>query len=172
MDDATAKIRYYFLADYSNGPTKDNVDTDTKEGVNAVAYADQLAWLQKTAADLEEGWGIIVTEHRMFASGPNTNPTTSEFYDALIPVLNEIDAKNEIIAVFSGHTHWDAAVQTTGGYYVIATTNDGGAADPYLPALEAGTNHEQRMDIVQIDRENHKIYLTRVGSGECRTFTW
>ena len=38
--------------------------------------------------------------------------------------------------------------------------------------LTAGTKDEQRMEIVQIDRESRKLYLTRIGGGYNRTFTY
>jgi hypothetical protein len=172
VDDPVAKIRYYFLADDSGGYTAGGIDTCLKEGVNAVPYAEQVAWLQETAATLEEGWGIVVTEHAMFGSPDQSgNPTANRFYEILIPALNEIDRQNEVIAVFSGHTHWDGHLLTEGGYYVISSTNDGGAPDPSYP-LTAGTKDEQRMEIVQIDRESRKLYLTRIGGGYNRTFTY
>jgi hypothetical protein len=174
VDDPITRIRYYILADDSAGLTADGRDTSLKEGVNAVSYDEQLRWLQETAATLDDGWGIVVMQHRLFSGldAATGVPSTNEFYAKLIPVLNEIDKTNEVLAVFSGHTHWDASIQTEGGYYVISTTNDGGAADPYLPPLKAGTNQEQRMDVVQIDRENRKVYLTRVGGGYNREFTY
>ena len=168
IDDTDAKIRYYFLADYSDGLTKDNVNTSTKPGVNTVLYAEQLAWLQDTAKGLDEGWGIVVTEHRLYKSRDiNGVNHPSEFYDALIPILNEIDKTNEVIAVFAGHSHREIATLTEGGYYVYAAPHDGNTSEVnnHLPYTEYGTNREQRMVYVQIDRENRKIYITRIGMG-------
>ena len=168
IDDPDAKIRYYFLADYSDGLTKDNVNTSTKPGVNTVLYAEQLVWLQDTAKGLDEGWGIVVTEHRLYKSRDiNGVNHPSEFYDALIPILNEIDKTNEVIAVFAGHSHREIATLTEGGYYVYAAPHDGNTSEVnnHLPYTEYGTNREQRMVYVQIDRENRKIYITRIGMG-------
>ena len=177
IDDTDAKIRYYFLADYSHGLTKHtDIDTSTKPGVNTVLYQEQLAWMQETANDLEEGWGIVVVEHRMFNNpDANGNNVLTEFAKALIPVLNEIDKTNEVIAVLSGHTHFEATHLTEGGYYIIAIPHDG---DPgtvnnyYTERLIPGTNTEQRMEYIQIDRENKKIYLTRIGTGVNREFDY
>ena len=176
IDDTDAKIRYYFLFDYSHGLTKTDVDTSTKPGVNAVSYEEQLVWMQETAKNLEEGWGIVVVEHRMFNNpDANGNNVLTEFAKALIPVLNEIDKTNEVIAVLSGHTHFEATHLTEGGYYIIAIPHDG---DPgtvnnyYTERLIPGTNTEQRMEYIQIDRENKKIYLTRIGTGVNREFDY
>ncbi len=158
VDDADAKIRYYFFDDGSTNPYG-------AADVNTAAYATQMAWLKETAATLEEGWGIVVVQHR-----PN------DFKSQLLPVLDEIGKANDIIAVFGGHHHRDIVTITDGGYPIITTTSDAGgstsAGDPLTPNRTPGTNIEQLMEIVQIDRVNRKVYLTRVGAGACRVFEY
>ncbi|MBQ8350857.1 MAG: metallophosphoesterase [Clostridia bacterium] len=158
VDDADAKIRYYFFDDGSTNPYG---ATD----VNTAAYATQMAWLKETAATLEEGWGIVVVQHR-----------PRDFANQLLPVLNEIDKTNDVIAVFGGHHHRDLSTLTDGGYYIITTTSDAGgstsAGDPITPNRTPGTSIEQLMEIVQIDRVNRKVYLIRVGAGASRVFDY
>ena len=99
---------------------------------------------------------------------------------ALVPVLDAVAADPngpEVIAVLTGHTHWDTSMKTAGGYFVIATTCDAGATssteyDVLCPCRIPGTDSEQLMDIVQIDRDDRKVYLTRLGSGYDREFGW
>lgn len=174
-DDMQNRIRYYFLADDSHGFTKDGLNVCTKPGVDSVPYFEQLEWMKKTVEELDSDWGIVVVEHRLFASlGKNGKGEPSEFCEMLLPVLREIRKTNEIIGVFSGHTHWDDNILTDDGINIIATTSDSvsGPGDPFLPLLKAGTCIEQALDLVQIDRHKKKIYMTRIGSGACREFDY
>ena len=99
---------------------------------------------------------------------------------AIITPLNEIARDPnfpEVIAVITGHTHWDASLQTEGGYYLIATTCDAGATscqcyDTLCPVRTPGTDREQLMDVIQIDRTRRKLFFTRLGAGIDREFTY
>ena len=84
------------------------------------------------------------------------------------------------IAIISGHTHWDASLTTSQSDYgilTIATTTDAagyaqngqtGAAEPRT----VGTIEEQAFDVVHIDLTARKVYMTRIGGGSDREFTF
>jgi len=99
---------------------------------------------------------------------------------AIIEALNEIALDPnfpEVIAVITGHTHWDASLKTDAGYYLIATTCDADATssrcfDTLCPVRTPGTDREQLLDVVQIDRDRRRIYFTRLGPGIDREFTY
>lgn len=216
VDDADAKIRYYFLDNHSSGSTPPDPDT-----INMVPFETQLSWLKETALELSNDWGIVVVQHRgfseqkynpdavytaeqqkFFATIPEMGePTFDEaghftgpfivspvsgmqglcegYCRALMPVLNEIALNEnapEVIAVLTGHTHWDASLIAEGGYPVTATTCDAGCSssqyDLLCPYRTPGTDWEQLMDIVQIDRANRKLYFTRLGPGVDREFSY
>lgn len=190
VDDEKARIRYYFLDDGCFGLLDEvggRYDTSTHPRVNVIPYKEQLKWLQYTATAgqdaLQSGWGLVVVEHRMFNPYPISDwtPGVSGCYKMLTEALHEILPRLtaegvEIIAVLSGHTHWDADCQTPDGYPVVAITCDadylGQKQERYALERYAGSATEQAMDIVQIDRQNRRLYFTRIGSGVNRSFSY
>lgn len=84
------------------------------------------------------------------------------------------------IGIISGHTHWDASLttsQSTYGILTVATTCDafGYAQNAETHASEprqVGTIYEQAFDVVQIDIDARKLYMTRIGGGADREFTF
>lgn len=78
----------------------------------------------------------------------------------------------EVICVFSGHSHVDGCIRTDGGLNVISTTCDAYGAPEGGVVRTKGTITEQAFDVVNIDYENKKIYMTRVGAGEDRVFSY
>ena len=78
----------------------------------------------------------------------------------------------EVICVFSGHNHVDGCIRTDGGLNVISTTCDAYGAPEGGVVRTKGTITEQAFDVVNIDYENKKIYMTRVGAGEDRVFSY
>lgn len=173
--------------------------TDTLDKVNVIPFDEQIKWMKYTATQgddpLTEGWGIFAVEHQ--ALNPNTpaNPVikpsdaSSRLATALIEVEKALTGV-DVFCIIGGHNHWDGEYYIEdGGFYIITTSNDSdtrsGITLP-LPELNAnithsgtleintnnrnpGTDAEQLMDIVQIDRENRKVYLTRLGDGYSRT---
>jgi len=112
--------------------------------------------------------------------GFNQHGIAQTYGRAVVPPLNEIALDPgfpEVIAVITGHTHWDASLRTDGGYYLIATTCDAGSTssqcfDTLCPARTPGTDREQLLDVVQIDREKRRVFFTRLGAGIDREFTY
>lgn len=216
-DDTHAKIRYYFLDTHSSGA----LPQDSSK-INMVSYETQLEWLLQTVSELNNEWGIIIIQHRIFnliplkenvvltkemqALIPTVNdcdfpsfdnngmvispilkrkkgdgfPICDEFSTVLIPVLNRISADisaPDVIGVITGHAHFDAALKTRAGYSIICTTCDAGGSssrkyDNYNPYRIPNTTIEQVLDIIQIDRTNRKLFLTRLGPGHNREFTY
>ena len=78
----------------------------------------------------------------------------------------------EVICVFSGHNHVDGCIRTEGGLNVISTTCDAYGAPEGGVVRTKGTITEQAFDVVNIDYENKKIYMTRIGAGEDRVFSY
>lgn len=67
--------------------------------------------------------------------------------------------------------HYDNSIVVDNNLLVIASQ-----CDIYRQtagsAMTLGTDTEQSFDIMQVDLENRKIYITRVGSGSNREFTY
>ena len=109
-----------------------------------------------------------------------TGRTVEKFIAPLTETLDALQADPsapEVLGVFTGHTHWDCSWMAPGGYPVLATTCDAGMSsaqcyDGLCPHRTPGTDAEQLFDLVQIDRTHRKIYLTRVGLGVDREFSY
>lgn len=76
------------------------------------------------------------------------------------------------VCAIIGHSHVDAYYIFDGRFPVIATTCDTGAYRDTHPYRIAGTITEQAFDAVQIDVASSRIYCTRIGFGEDRTFSF
>jgi hypothetical protein len=156
VDNKQTKIRYIMLNAYTN--------TGTEGDHVAPAYTtDQINWLTNTALDIPSGWGVIVFTHWAYDTGSNN-------------MRNALDTAKangkDIIAVFTGHSHWDSVNSTTGGIPIIITTSDknlpyisGGVnTEPYLNRdRPSGTIYEQAFDVVIVDRKEREIHAVRIG---------
>ncbi len=72
-----------------------------------------------------------------------------------------------------GHTHWDDDM-VFDGILSVATLNDGmhNEIEDAKHKHIADTTSEQAFDVYTIDKKNHKLYVTRIGCGEDREFTY
>lgn len=202
MDDANQKIRYYFLDDGGGGYFGNGGgDVTQEDDINVIPYAEQMKWLKYTATQgddpLTEGWGIVAMTHRGFNPNQKNGVEDPTHYTGLLTAaLNEVEKEIsgvDVFCILSGHTHWDGQLYNEeGGYYIVSTSSDAdtrSGTQVYLPELDTevqrsakaepntnsrvrGTDTEQLFDIVQIDRENRKVYFTRVGDGYSRTFDY
>ena len=89
-----------------------------------------------------------------------------------------------VICVLCGHMHRDMVLEkddsneNSDGVLVVATTTDSFAnnldynSSGVLVTRERGTITEQAFDVVQIDLENKKLYMTRIGGGSDRELSF
>lgn len=136
------------------------------------------------------GYNIIVFSHVGLDNGGD-NGNVANIIDGFKRITDGIDKFNqknsyvfdgitydysgctgEVICVFSGHNHVDGCIQTDGGLNVISTTCDAYGAPEGGVVRTKGTITEQAFDVVNIDYENKKIYMTRIGAGEDRVFSY
>ena len=127
--------------------------------------------------ELDNTWKIIFLCHTYWNAGEPYS--VAALYADLIAGLSHT-ADAEIICQFVGHVHDDMYTTVTnengGSLLIISTTTDSYASNnaaaepPYTMTLNTDT--EQAFDIVQIDLTNKKIYMTRVGAGNDREFTY
>lgn len=111
---------------------------------------------------------IIVISHVGLTGTESTGTVDTTFQ----PILDALDAiHNNVICALTGHRHADGNIVTSNGVNVIATTTDGLNELGGLTRTRATIN-ENAFDIVQIDTTNRKIYLTRIGAGSDRTFSY
>ncbi len=165
VDDVQKKIRYIILSSHSEKTSVEQI------GASAGYEDDQVNWLQNTALNVQEDWGIIVFAHEIFQSGEIGNDTIWNPAQRIVNILDSYTGKGEIIAVFQGEIHVDTVRHTPGGIPVISITcnkfksyvENGKELEPYLHNRIKGTITEQAFDVVIIDRIQRKIHAVRIG---------
>ena len=163
-DDDVHKVRFIFLD--SGAPNSHYVDDK------------QLDWLSQRILELDEQWTVLVFVHQFFQYFTIIDNDKS-YYDkngTLIKAkLDSIydSSRARIAGVISGHCHRDHGENSEKGYAMISTTRDflkvSGSEDA---AAKLGTTKEQAFDIVTLDTANEIIYLTRIGRGSNREFSY
>jgi hypothetical protein len=85
-----------------------------------------------------------------------------------ISVDYSTEGKGKVIAFFYGHTHSEQVLERKGIKY-ISTWNDcprKSASNPNAPSRTVGTISEICLNVVTIDFEKNKIFMTKFGAGE------
>lgn len=150
---------------------------------------ESIKYILKTIKN-NNGYNIIVFSHVGLDNGGDDG-NVANIIDGFKRITDGIDKFNQkssyifdgitydysgcagdVICVFSGHNHVDGCIQTDGGLNVISTTCDAYGAPEGGVVRQKGTITEQAFDVVNIDYKNKKIYMTRVGAGEDRVFSY
>ena len=78
---------------------------------------------------------------------------------------------HELIGCFNGHTHYDKITVVDGITYVAILNSE---CDAYRdsPSRTDGTYSKIAYDVITVDPDNKKVYLTRIGAGSNREFTY
>jgi predicted MPP superfamily phosphohydrolase len=127
--------------------------------------------------ELDNSWSIVFFCHSYW--GVNLTPfNVGADYAQHIASLAHTASAN-ILCMLVGHTHKDMNAVVTasngGKLQIIGTRTDSIGSYRASPkdnyTMTSGTDTEQAFDIVQIDKTNRKIYMTRVGAGLSREFT-
>ena len=169
VDNKAQKIRYYFI-----GST-----------IGSNPYSGATKWIAESLTGIKNGYSAIIFSHIGLNSSANDWESS---FDKIVAILEAyknhtaymLDGKNydfsskegDVIGIFSGHMHLDGAITTTAGIPFIATTCDAYREEFGKLIRENGTITEQAFDVVQIDRINRKIYMTRIGAGNDRDFSY
>ena len=145
-------------------------------------YNDQNcpAYLTAHAEELREGWTVIVVCHEYW--GDRARPSDPAIPAAIgTAVANAIDAGhgvwNATVALFLvGHIHQDKDTTTSTGVPIVSINcdayQDGQSFNWGGYKMTLGTTTEQCFDLVNIDTANRVIYMTRVGAGTDRQFSY
>ena len=179
IDNPSQKIRYFFLD--SSWPT----DATNWEG--DMHYNDQLEWLENKSKEVGNEWSILVIQHIVYSNSTwdkESQKVVAAFESSLMQRLHaKLDSMYDdptcpvIIGVLGGHTHYDWSSTSSKGYPIIVSDSDSSNAPdengndkPWK--RPQGTTDEQCFDVVHIDTANRKIYMTRVGRGDNREFSY
>lgn len=152
IDNVNSKIRYIMIG----CNTSAQVLPATRTAVASVI------------ASTPNGWGVVVVSH----VGLTSTGSVDSFMNDIVSAMESLkSAGNAIpIAIFSGHIHTDKIITTSGGIVIVSTATDGGADETYTRTI--ATTTEQAFDVVQIDKENRHVYMTRIGAGSDRGFDY
>lgn len=169
VDNHAQKTRYYFIG--------------SSIGSNPFSKANK--WFAESLTTIHVGYKVIVFSHIGLNNSASDWETSMDKIVAMLEAYKahtsytldgavyDFSAKNgDVIAVFSGHMHLDGALYTTSGIPFIATTCDAFSEEYGTLTRTKDTITEQAFDVVQIDRANRKIYMTRIGAGSDREFTY
>ena len=169
VDNESQKVRYYFIG----------------SSIGCNPYSKANKWFADSLSNIDNNYKIIVFSH----IGLNNTATDWESsLDVIVSILEayknntsytlddtsyDFSTKNgDVVGVFSGHMHLDGSLTTTSGIPFIATTCDAYKEEYGDLTRTKETITEQAFDVVQIDFDNRKIYMTRIGAGVDREFTF
>lgn len=194
-NDNVKKVRYIFIdtADIPELLTEDGKPKYTKQHTMAVSQK-QINWLLNKALKFDEkGWDIIFVTHEAlkpsFENVENTEARRLKFLTDVIDAYKKGEAinstylsdefeisvnadfskyeKGNIIALFAGHHHRDSIEYTKTGVPYIYIANVMMYGNVPVERKD-GEKSEILFDMVTINRDEKKIYLTRIGAGEDR----
>lgn len=167
VDNERAKIRYIVLACYETGGG-DNAFNGI--GGNSAESQAQREWLQNTALNVPDGYGVVIVMHSLYyVSNIEPYPLVVETrYNSTIQIMDEfVENGGTIMCILQGHSHIDRMTRTPGGIPVFITTCDKYFDNETPPGIivqrTLGTIREQAFDVVCIDRINRKVRLIRIG---------
>ena len=165
-------------------------------GQSTYAYSNaQLNWLAHSALNLPDtAWKVILFTHinpfnedmigadnlahnsleltaivDAFKKGTSYNSVSTDGDFAQAVSVDFTDrGKGNVLAFFYGHTHSEQVLNRNGIPY-ISTWNDcpkKSLSNPGAPARTAGTTSEICLNIVTVDLEQSKIFMTKIGAGD------
>lgn len=188
IDNTQSKYRNAFGDYYYNCPNKHLRVIILNTSANGQVNSRHLQWLNDTIMSTPDGFSIFVACHTIWTKDKDTLSSDANILFDLFDAVNkkgsyksdvsdkvvscDFSTKNVTVSlIICGHLHTDTSTTTTDGIPVIATT-----CDAYLSEKKAentvGTYKEQAFDVVQVDTTERKIYMTRIGYGEDRQFTY
>lgn len=140
-------------------------------------------WVDERIAELSEDWTVCLMSHAYWSPIDSSTGLERELKkesvrlaEHFVKLESNVDA--EIACWLVGHVHRDLNQMISdenGNNLLIISTN----CDAYkksekekgLP-MKAGTDTEQVIDAFQIDLKTRQIYITRIGAGTDRQFTY
>ena len=171
VDDDNAKIRYYYI----------NCERGALIAVNTIKR------VLRSAENIPEGYAVMIYSHVGLNSDNSEiderfqyvmggmaalNDGTTYSYDG--QTFNYTDKARTVCGAITGHTHLEGYQIYDGRFPVIAV-----ACDCYMapqqsshPERVAGSILEQSFEVMQLDVSAKRIYLTRIGWGSDRTFSF
>lgn len=192
VDDTPNQVRYVCLN------TNDVEYTETTK-IDYAIKQQQFDWLISEALELPNAdWSVILASHippetqdfndrgmpvknmellkgivkafKNKSTFSNSESHSNISYNANVNV-DFTGNENDFIVWISGHHHRDYVTLVDDSYTVVITPDDG-RRDYDNPIKTIGTDTEHVMDFFTVDKINKKVFITRVGAGKDREFTY
>lgn len=187
-DDAENKMRYISLNNMDYEIELNDDGTVGGKGGKTFYYTfsdEQIAWLKDTALRLpDDDWTCVIFSHIAAWN------TTEAGYNCDVVGLRDnarsvvegfkdktgefADYKGDFVAWLSGHSHFDNMLYYSGNGKFVQVISDG---DTPLTSekgrvRELNTVDEQSFQVFTVDKNKKRVYCTRIGSGEDRSFNY
>lgn len=197
VDNVAQKTRFIILNSHFGGEyAEDGNGWAVNDRFHTYCYGQaQLDWLANVALDMPAGYGAVVITHIPPSIGKsvdtaqltgiikayNDRTTFNGSYTSGVDGwsnskvdANFANATGEVIAVFAGHTHGDAAgiLDSTGCPQLTIMAAGATLNVTTQPDRVFGTDTETSLDVVTINRATKTIYCTRVGYGNDRVISY
>ena len=188
VDDSYHKIRFIVLNTLCFTPKL--MDDFSLESVGEYGFGqEQIDWLiQEALYFQEDDWGVIFIAHSPLSNQGSSNlrdahivhgilsafvenRTYSDSISGVDSVDVEVDFQDairaEFIGWFSGHTHTDSITTLE-----LASEPDTYRVPLNVVTIAADGDNGHAIDFVTIDKDLRTVFLTRLGQGENRSFTY
>lgn len=183
VDDRVSKVRFIILNTHM-----------TRTAVNSFAFGDQqLNWLvDKALSFADAGWSVVFVAHvpcnmvqdftvfqGILNAFYNGSAYTGSYGTAGAPEYVSVSCNYvgkhtaDLIGYFCGHVHEDRIVTGSLPCAVVSILSD--AMLPFEEGSQlrtSGTADEHVLDFVTVDKDSRMVYLTRLGAGENRSFSY
>ena len=174
---------YYYYDDNVN-----KVRIITIDALDWSHYEKQKKWICKVLDEIKEkeDWGIIIISHYLPTHSSFKGSGGGKIDEVVKPIFayankttynsyNFTTAKCQIMFIACGHTHWDNLAKVN-NVNIFSSVNDSMRVETYegltAPTKTLGTITECSFEVITIDKKLRKVYLTKIGAGEDREFTY
>lgn len=154
FDNKNKKIRYICV------PCEYNTSV-TSEATKAIEMINNVP----------DGWSVVVISHIGTNETKETLNTLKNSIKPIADALKNNSTRINVIGIFCGHTHADALFKYN-DINIIATTCDAYKSEFGDLSRNKNDISEQAFDVVNIDTKNRHVYLTRIGAGNDREFSY
>lgn len=194
-DDQFQKIRYISLNSLDIPYIEEPNDKLLYGAMTHHAFRQkQIDWFADVALDTpNSGWSVVVFSHIPINQGYLKNDniamnilqaykdkSTYEGSGSIgtdFEVTKNVDFSNsggDVICWLAGHLHLDSEITLPEHitYRELILLNDSLHSKAGAPVKTLGTNTENAFSVFTIDKTNRKVYITRIGAGSDRVFSY
>ena len=167
--------------DTKNSPYVNVYDNDSQKiryiqfyyTVDSGYVQDVATALVSTMQSTPSDWTIVLLSHAYW-NGDNPTTTGTQYANLILDTMDDIDATVAMWLVGHVHADKDTTLTSNGNkdLLIVSTNTDCYKQTVHQYDMLVGTNTEQCFDVVQIDTTMKKIYMTRVGAGLDREFSY